>query len=89
MRFISDLGPGQYQTEKNFDLSLDVKNNSELLYPGQRRAQAFAHEERWKSANSQKNFRIGRASAAPTVGSYNPETSAFAKTKNGFNYRFY
>ena len=77
-----DLGPGQYTTNQNFDLSLDEKNHPDLLYPGQHRDQGFSHLPRWRAADApRKNFRIGSVQPQPCVGTYNPDVSSFTKTK--------
>ena len=84
----NELGPGQYSTARNFDISLDQKNRAEVLYPGYSRPQAFSHVERFTDATAApKNFRIGRPSALPCVGTYNAETSSFSGAKS-FNCRF-
>jgi hypothetical protein len=50
------VGPGQYDTSKNFDLSMDTKNQAETLYPGQKREQAFSQEIRWKKDKNDANY---------------------------------
>lgn len=85
----NDLGPGQYSTSNNFDISLDRKNLPEVLYPGQVRPQGFSQVARFTDPGAApKNFRIGKPAALPCVGTYNPETSSFGKSKTGFNCRF-
>lgn len=84
----SELGPGQYSTARNFDVSLDKKNVPEQLFPGYRRPQGFSQVERFADpAAPPKNYRIGKPSALPCVGTYNPEASSFGGAKS-FNCRF-
>lgn len=77
-----DLGPGEYRTNSNFDLALNKRNHADELYPGMKRKQQFSQVRREiceKKAASPKNFRIGREKDAPSVGTYNVDTSAFNK----------
>jgi len=85
----NELGPGQYSTASNFDMSRDRKNKPDLLHPGQSRPQAFSQVERFPDPMAApKNFRIGRPPAAPSVGTYHPEQSSFVGARQGFNARF-
>lgn len=85
----NELGPGQYTTAGNFDISLDRKNMPEVLFPGHVRPQGFSQVERFADATAApKNFRIGKPAALPCVGTYNAEISSFGKGRTGFNCRF-
>ena len=86
---MTDVGPGQYQTEANFGMSQNTRTRQGQLYNGVQKSTGFAKEDRWKSHDRHVNFRIGKSAPEPAVGSYNPNTSSFTKTKQGFNYRFY
>jgi len=45
-----------------------------MIYPGQKRTQAFGHEARFKHDDKKNND-------GPCMGTYNPQNSAFQKTK--------
>lgn len=77
----NELGPGQYSTERNFDLSLDRKNVPELLFPGHERPQGFSQIERFTDPSGHKNFRIGKPVEPPCVGTYNPQAVSFGRSK--------